>query len=88
MKLGRPLSLPDPEYAESARKKKIQGCVILAVAINAAGTVDSIKVVQPLEPGLDQKAVEAVQQWRFTPATKDGQPVAVQSAVSVDFRLY
>lgn len=63
-------------------------CVMLAVAINASGTVDRIKVVQPLEPGLDQKAVEAVQQWKFSPATKDGKPVAVQIPVSVGFRLY
>lgn len=88
VRLGRPLSAPDPEYAESARQRKIQGCVMLAVAINASGTVDRIKVVQPLEPGLDQKAVEAVQQWKFSPATKDGKPVAVQIPVSVGFRLY
>ena len=88
VKLGRPLSVPDPEYAESARQKNIQGCVLLAVAISANGTVDWIKVVQPLEPGLDQKAIEAVQLWKFTPATKDGEPVAVQIPVSVGFRLY
>lgn len=88
VKLGRALSAPDPEYAESARQKKIQGCVLLAIAINATGTVDMIKVVKPLEPGLDQKAVEAVQQWKFTPATKNGEPVAVQIPVSVGFRLY
>jgi protein TonB len=88
VKLGRPLSAPDPEYAETARQKKIQGCVLLAVAINATGTVDLVKVTKPLEPGLDQKAVEAVQQWKFTPATKDGNPVAVQIPISVGFRLY
>jgi len=88
VKVGRAVSAPDPEYAESARQKKIQGCVLLAVAINAAGTVDVVKVLQPLEPGLDQKAVAAVQHWKFTPATKDGTPVAVQIPVSVGFRLY
>lgn len=88
VKLGRAVSAPDPEYAESARQKKITGCVMLAIAISASGTVDMVKVVQPLEPGLDQKAVEAVQQWKFTPATKDGEPVAVQIPVSVGYRLY
>jgi TonB family protein len=38
--------------------------------------------------GLDQKAIEAVQQWRFQPATKDGRPVAVQISVEVSFKLY
>jgi TonB family protein len=88
VKLGRPLSAPDPGYSETARQKKIQGCVLLAVAINAGGTVDLVKVVQVLEPGLDQKAVEAVQKWKFTPATKDGNAVAVQIPISVGFRLY
>ncbi|HZD32044.1 MAG TPA: energy transducer TonB [Candidatus Angelobacter sp.] len=88
VKLGRAVSTPDPEYAERARQKKIQGCVMLAVAISAAGIVDTVKVVKPLEPGLDQKAVEAVQKWKFTPATKDGKPVAVQIPVSVGFSLY
>jgi TonB family protein len=88
VKLGRPLSAPDPEYSETARQKKIQGCVLLAVAISATGTVDAVKIVQPLGAGLDEKAVEAVQKWKFTPATKDGNPVAVQIPISVGFRLY
>ena len=88
VKLGRAVSAPDPDYAESARQKKIQGCVMLAVAISATGTVDAVKVVKPLEPGLDQKAVEAVQQWKFTPATKDGKPIAVQIPISIGFSLY
>jgi TonB family protein len=88
VKVGRAVSTPDPEYSEIARQKKITGCVLLALAISATGTVDAVKVIKPLGAGLDQKAVEAVQQWKFAPATKDGQPVAVQIPVSVGFRLY
>jgi len=88
LNLGRPLSAPDPEYAESARQAKVQGTVLLAVAINTSGTVDKVKIVCKLEPGLDQKAVEAVSQWRFAPATKDTKPVPVQIEVSVGYRLY
>jgi len=88
VKLGRPLSTPDPEYAESARQAKIQGTVLLAVAINASGTVDAVKVVCKLEPGLDANAVDAVKQWKFTPATKDGERVPVQIEISVGYRLY
>src|SRR5271165_7672266 len=68
VKLGRPLFHPDPEYSESARKSKTMGNVLLAVAINASGTVDAVKVVCALDPGLDQKTVDAVKQWKFTPA--------------------
>jgi TonB family protein len=88
VKLGRPLSAPDPEYSEFARQHKIKGTVFLAVAINATGGVDAVKVVHSLEPSLDQKAMEAVRQWKFNLATKDGKPVAVQIELTVGFDLY
>lgn len=88
VKLGRALSVPDPEYSESARQAKINGTVFLAVAINARGTVDAVKVVRSVEPGLDQNAMDAVKQWKFTPATKDGKLVAVQVDMTVEFKLY
>ena len=58
------------------------------MAINAEGTVDEVKVVCSLEPGLDANAVAAAKQWKFTPATKDGEPVPVQIEVSVGYSLY
>ncbi len=88
VKLGRPVSAPDPQYSETARKAKIKGNVLLAVAINTAGTVDAVKVVCSLEPGLDANAADAVKQWKFTPATKDGEPVPVQIEVAVGYSLY
>ena len=88
VKILRPVSAPDPEYSEYARQKKISGTILLALAINAGGTVDTVKVVCSLEPSLDQKAVEAVEKWKFAPATKDGEPVPVQIEVSVGYRLY
>lgn len=81
------LETPDPQYSETARQAKMNGTVILAVAINAAGTVDAVKVVQSAEPSLDANAVDAVKRWRFTPATKDGKPVPVQLSVETNFRL-
>ena len=83
----RVLSAPDPEYSETARKSKISGTLVVAVAINENGGVDAVKVVRRLEPGLDQKAMDAVGQWEFAPATKDGKPVAVQMNVEVTFEL-
>jgi TonB family protein len=88
VKVGRAFYHPDPEYSESARKAKINGTVLLAVAINAGGNVDAVKVVCKLEPGLDQNAADAVSKWKFTPATKDGEPVPVQIEVSIGYRLY
>lgn len=87
VKHGRALSTLDPTYSEKARKAKIQGTVKLAVAVNANGEVDAIEVIQPLEPGLDENAIAAVRQWKFTPATKDGKPVGVQFRVSVGYHL-
>jgi protein TonB len=84
----RPLETPDPEYSEEARKAKYQGVVVLWLVVGPDGRPKNIKVERPLGMGLDQKAVEAVQRWKFEPATKDGKPVAVQINVEVNFRLY
>jgi protein TonB len=84
----RPLETPDPEYSEEARKAKYQGVVVLWLVVGPDGRPKNIKVERPLGMGLDQKAVEAVQHWKFEPATKDGKPVAVQINVEVNFRLY
>jgi TonB family protein len=84
----RTLYAPDPEYSEEARKAKYQGTVILWVVVGPDGRVHDMKVVRPLGLGLDEKALEAVKQWKFEPARKDGQPVAVQINVEVNFRLY
>ena len=52
------------------------------------GHTYDIRVAQSLGMGLDEKAIEAVNRWRFRPGTLNGQPVATQIAVQVDFRLY
>ena len=88
MKNGACTYTPEPEYSESARKAKIRGTVQLAVATDATGVVHVVRVLTPLEPGLGQNAVEAIKKWRFTPATKDGKPVAVQMEVEVGYSLY
>jgi TonB family protein len=80
--------MPDPSYSKNARKAKIQGTVSLGLLINPAGEVGDVEVCKNLEPSLDQQAVETVRGWKFTPATKDGQPVAVHVRVEVTFRLY
>jgi periplasmic protein TonB len=84
----RPISTPDPEYTDQARKAKYQGTCVLWMIVGPDGKPRDIKVARTLGLGLDEKAIEAVRQWRFEPAMKDGQPVAVQINVEVSFRLY
>lgn len=84
----RGLYTPDPEYSEEARKAKWQGTVVLWVVVGPDGRAHEIRVQRSLGMGLDEKAVEAVKTWKFEPAKKDGQPVAVQVNIEVNFRLY
>jgi TonB family protein len=82
------LSTPDPEYTEEARRAKTQGTCTLWLIVDATGHPRDIRVIHGLGFGLDAKAMEAVKQWRFDPALKDGRPVSVQISVEVEFRLY
>lgn len=82
------ISSPDPDYTEEARRAKKQGTCVLWLIVDAAGHPRDIKVVRGLGLGLDAKALEAVRQWRFQPALKDGKPVDVQISVEVEFHLY
>jgi periplasmic protein TonB len=77
----------EPEYSEEARKAKFQGAVVLALVVDEKGNPREIRVVRPLGLGLDQKAIEAVEKWRFRPGLKDGKPVPVQATIEVNFRL-
>lgn len=77
-----------PEFSEEARRKKIEGMVTLTLVVGTDGQPTDIQVVTPLGHGLDEKAVEAVQQWRFQPAMKDGSPVAQKINAQVSFHLY
>ncbi len=77
----------EPEYSEEARKAKFSGVVRLAVIIDEHGIPTDIHVTGPLGLGLDEKAVEAVQKWRFRPGMKNGRAVKVRASVEVSFRL-
>jgi protein TonB len=79
---------PEPSFSEEARKTKAQGIVLLLLVVGKDGRPYDIHVGQSLGMGLDEKAVEAVNRWRFRPATLNGQPVATRIAVQVDFHLY
>lgn len=77
----------EPEYSEEARKAKFQGTVVLYVVVDEKGMPRDIKVVRALGLGLDEKAVEAVEKWRFRPGYLNGKAVAVAATIEVNFRL-
>jgi protein TonB len=83
-----PIYKPEPAYSEEARKAKYQGTVVLWIVVDAQGNVHDVRVVKPLGLGLDEKAVETVQTWKFKPATRNGTPVPVRVMVEVSFRLF
>jgi TonB family protein len=78
----------DPEFSEEARKNKWQGTVVVHVIVGTDGKAHDMSVQRSLGMGLDEKAVEALKQWRFEPGRKDGQPVPTEISVEVSFRLY
>jgi TonB family protein len=82
-----PIFRPEPEYSEEARKAKWQGAVLIQLVVDENGNPQEIKVVRSLGLGLDQKAIEAVQKWKFKPGLKDGKPVPVSANIEVNFRL-
>jgi bla regulator protein BlaR1 len=79
---------PDPEYSEEARRAKYQGVCVVSLIVDAQGSPQRVQVIRHLGKGLDKKAVEAVKQYRFEPAMHNGEPVAVQVNIEVNFRLY
>ena len=93
-KIGGPVSAPrakhspQPEYSKQALDAKYQGTCVLGMIVGTDGIPRDVKVTRSLGLGLDEKAIEAVKQWKFKPAMKDGKPVAVQISVLVEFRLY
>jgi protein TonB len=83
----RIISQVGPTYTEEARTAKVGGTVVLFVEITTSGTVASVVVLKGLGKGLDEGAVSSIKQWKFSPATKDGRPVAVMMTVEMNFSL-
>jgi protein TonB len=77
----------EPQYTKEALDAKLEGVVRLSATIGADGIPSDIKVVRGLGMRLDEKAVEALQQWRFKPATRHTEPVDQKVTVEVNFRL-
>lgn len=83
-----PILTPEAEFSDEARREKYQGVCVIGLIVDPQGYPQNLRIVQALGMGLDQKALEAVQKYRFKPARKDGKPVPARMTVMVNFRLY
>jgi TonB family protein len=94
MSVGGGVSAPvvvhsvDPEFTAEARTANFQGSVSIQLIVDSQGNPQNVRVVRHLGMGLDEKAIEAVRQYRFKPAMYEGHPVAVQLVIDVDFHLH
>ena len=76
-----------PDYTDEGRRRHIEGDVVLEIVVRSDGSVGSVKLLQGLGAGLDQRAIDAVRQWRFSPAKRYGVPVDVMVEVAMEFKL-
>ncbi len=77
----------DPIYSEDARKAQYEGTVVLEAIVRKDGSVEILRVIRGLGLGLDENAMEALSEWRFSPATRQGVPVDVAVNIEINFTL-
>jgi TonB family protein len=77
-----------PAYTPEALRLRIQGSVLLEAIVGTDGIPVAIRVMRPLERGLDEAAVAAARQWRFVPGRVGGTPVDVVVTIQMDFRVH
>ena len=75
-----------PKYPKKARKKRIQGTVVLQVVISKAGDIKTVELVSG-DPLLAPAAIDAVKQWKYKPFLLEGNPVEVNTEIRVNFAL-
>jgi TonB family protein len=78
----------DAEFSKKAKDAKHQGVSVVSLVVDAHGMPQHVHTVRKLGMGLDEKALEAVRKYRFTPSTLNGKPVAVAITIEVNFRIY
>jgi TonB family protein len=76
-----------PDYTEEGRRRNIEGDVVLEIVVRSDGSVGNVKLLNGLGAGLDERAIDAVKQWRFNPAHRYSVPVDVIVEVAVEFKL-
>jgi TonB family protein len=94
MKVGGGVAAPElihsvePEFTEDARRANFQGSVSIRLIVDSQGNPQNVQLVHHLGMGLDEKAIEAVQQYKFKPAVYQGHPVSVQIVIEMNFHLH
>jgi protein TonB len=77
----------DPAYPQDLIQDRVEGVVVLYAIIRSDGTVEGVRILEGIDQRLDENARKALQQWRFRPGTKKGQPVDIEAVVRVPFRV-
>jgi periplasmic protein TonB len=78
----------DPQFSEEARKAKFSGNVLVSLIVDEQGNPSHVRVARGVGMGLDEKALEAVREYRFKPAMQNGKPVKVEMNVEVNFQIF
>jgi periplasmic protein TonB len=76
-----------PQYPQMAKIARVQGPVVLAAVIGKDGAIQNLRVVSTASPLLNQSALDAVKQWKYRPYILNGEPVEVDTTITVNFTL-
>jgi TonB family protein len=93
-KVGGDVSAPvlvhsvDAEFTPKAKRAKHEGVSVVSCIVDSSGMPQQVHTIQKLGMGLDEKALEAVRQYRFKPSMLNGEPVAVEITIEVNFHIY
>jgi TonB family protein len=83
-----PIYEPEPVYSAEAKKAKFMGIVTVGIIVDKNGMPQNVHVTRGVGMGLDEKAVDAVKQYKFKPAMENGKPVAVYMNIEVNFQIF
>lgn len=82
------LTRPEPDYPRDARRKQVQGSVLLRVVLLASGKIGEVTVVKGLPEGVSEAAVESARRIKFRPAVKDERWVSQRVLIEYNFNSY